>query len=162
MDLKQIDRNIGRIRNNGKAWNELVQTTLIAIMRHAKEHGDCTRALSIVLALPENFKLRGRVVEYFREYTPIGMDVKKNRVHIRKDQNAPKWNIEGAEANPFYIVQEADKEPAPLSTLGDLKDAMLKLADKYAKGIEKKTVANDDVEAVTKRVAALRQLAAVA
>jgi hypothetical protein len=162
MDLKAIDKNIVSIRKGGKAFNELVQSTIVGVMRHAKDHGDCTRALTLVLAIPENFKMRAKVIEHFRAYSPIGMNAKEGKVHIRKDQNAPKWNIEGAEANPFYIVQENEREALPDTTFDNFVSMIEAVLDKVSRKVEKNKVAANDADAIKQRVREVRQLMNVA
>lgn len=161
MNLKQIDGQIKRVRTNGVKYNDLVQTVAVAIIRHAEEHGDCSRALKLVQALPMSNR-RTLLVKFFATYAPIGMNVAKGLCRINKGDKAARFNVAGAEANPWHVVAEKDEEEIPDTTLADVRDMFERLGKKVAKLLEEGKVAANDVEPIRARVKALNELANVA
>ena len=86
MELNVIDRNIRTIRNGYATQRERVQDTLLGIMGHAKEHGDCTRALGLCMALP--LRMRPAAVKYLSRFSPIHVQIfpkspEKNKASFR-------------------------------------------------------------------------------
>ena len=110
---KAINQAINTIRKNGAAWNELVQSTIVAIMEHAQTHNDCTAAERLLTAMPKSAK-RSLVALHFQRYSPINVRIEKNAYKASYHQADSKkyntFNIGGAEANPWYDMPEADKE----------------------------------------------------
>lgn len=147
--LKTIDKNIKTITTNAAKLNRLIHDTGMMIMRHAQEHGDCTRALTLVRAMPASMR-RTMLVAWFDKYSPIRVllsDKNSDRVGIlKKDaKNYVEWNLEGAEAEPFYEIAEATPEKPALDF-----EALLAMVQRLAKQIDKKVeegaVLDKDVE----------------
>lgn len=130
-DLKSIDRRITAIRNRGEKLNTLIQETAVDIIRHAADHGDCTRALSLVQAMPASFR-RTKLINFFSEFSPIGMDVKKGKVGFKKNGNP--FNVDGAVANPWFEDKPGEEEKLP-NTLGpdQLRGMIFSMADNLKK-----------------------------
>jgi hypothetical protein len=160
MDLKEIDRNIKAVKRNGVAWNNLVHTTAVAILSHAQEHGDCTRALALVEAMPKSTK-RAALIEWFAEYSPIGMNVKERKVRFHKP-DAKAYNpfdVEKATDNPWFDRESAKKEDLPDTTLEEAHKKLFKLAASFEKRLDDGEVAANDREAIAGVVADLKALA---
>jgi hypothetical protein len=160
MDLKTIDRNIKAVKTNGAKWNLLVHTTAVAILEHALAHGDCTRALALVEAMPLSTK-RASLIEWFAEYSPIGMNVKERKVRFHKPEAKlyNPFNIDKARDNPWFERDSAKKEDLPDTTLEEAHKKLFKLAAFFQKRLEEGEVANDDREAISGVVTDLKALA---
>lgn len=157
MELKQIDNNIRRVRTNSGKWNKLVHDTAVAIVEHAKEHGDCTRALKLVQAMPASVK-RSALINWFAEYSPITMNVKKAIVRLNKNR-AGDYNLDGARVNPWYEIAEAEKEELPDTTLVDVRDMLDKLAKRIDKRVTDGKIAANDKERIVTMQKAIAKLA---
>lgn len=157
-NLKTIDANIVTIRKSGDAFNQLVHETGLLILAHAKEHGDCTRALTVVKAMPASIR-RTILVKWISKYSPIRVVEKNDKVGMLKenDKRFTPFDIEGATAEPWFIL--ADKEPEK-----DAYDfaAILAMVQRLGKTIEKKIEDNkvkpEDILSAHAVVAALTAL----
>jgi hypothetical protein len=111
MSLKIIDKNIRSITGNIAKLNGLIHDTGMLIMRHANDHGDCTRALVLVKAMPASFR-RGLLVGWFERNSPIRMNLTNDKVGMLKAEakGYTPFNLEAAAAVPFY-VEASTKAP---------------------------------------------------
>jgi hypothetical protein len=111
MSLKIIDRNIRTITTNVKKLNELIHTTAVLIMAHAEQHGDCTRALTLVKAMPASFR-RSMLIKWFEEYSPIRVSVTNDRVGIlpKTAKNYRDFDVKAGTETPFYEIAERNPE----------------------------------------------------
>lgn len=159
MSLKTIDKNIKTITTNAAKLNKLIHETAMLIMSHAKEHGDCSRALTLANAMPASMR-RTMLVAWFEKYSPVRIVQANNRVGILKAtaKNYVEWNLEGAAEEPFYDLAETIPEKAALDF-----QALLVMVQKLSKTIEKKIedggVVDSDVEsakALARAVAGLK------
>lgn len=157
--LKNIDQNIKRITTNAKKLNELIHSTAIMVIQHAKEHGDCTRALALVKAMPASMR-RTMLVLWFETYTPIRVKLNDDKVGILKEtaKNYVAWDIDGATATPFYELAEQNAEEKVYDYA-----ALVAMVERLSKQIEKKieagAVPDADVEkaqALARSVAGLK------
>ena len=143
--LKNIDRNIRTITTNAAKLNMLIHETGIMVLEHAKEHGDCTRALALVKAMPASMR-RTMLVLWFETYSPIRIRQANDKVGILKPaaKGYTDWNIEGAKATPFFALAEKNPEAKSYSF-----DDLVKMVERLSKQIEKKIadgeVPEDDV-----------------
>jgi hypothetical protein len=160
MDLKKIDAAIRQVKTNGAKWNTLVHTTAVAILNHAQANGDCTRALALVEAMPKSVK-RAALIEWFAEYSPIGMNVKERKVRFHKaDAKAYRpFDVEKAEANPWFKREKAQGEDLPDTTLDEAHKRIFKLAKALQTRIDNGEVAANDRFALEGVVADLNALA---
>jgi hypothetical protein len=159
MNLKKIDANIALVRVNGNAFNVLVHETIIGILEHAQKSGDCTRALTLVEAMPKSTK-RGAVINTFADYSPIGMNLKERKVRFHKpDAKAYKpFDIKGAKANPWYEREEVNKEDLPDTTLEQAQKYIFSLASKLQKRVDEGEVAANDREGIESVIVDLKAL----
>lgn len=106
MSLKIIDKNIRSITGNIAKLNDLIHTTAMLILSHANDHGDCTRALVLVKAMPASFR-RGLLVGWFERNSPIRMNLTNDKVGMLKAEakGYTPFNLEAAAAVPFYVEQ---------------------------------------------------------
>lgn len=133
MSLKKIDANIKTVTTNAAKLNTLIHETGVMVLEHAKEHGDCTRALSLVKAMPASMR-RTMLVLWFETYSPIRVKFTADKVGILKAdaKNFTDWDIEGAKATPFFELAEQNPEKSY-----DF-EALVKMVQGLAKQIEKK------------------------
>lgn len=133
MSLKVIDRNIRTITTNANKLNTLIHTTLMLIAAHAEEHGDCTRALALVKALPASMR-KAMVVLWLTTYTPIRVVEKNDKVGMLKEGQkgyAP-FDLAAGDLTPFYTLAEQNPE-----TEYDFAK-LVKMVEAISKRIEKK------------------------
>jgi len=159
MELKAIDRNIKLVKTNGVKWNMLVHVTAVAILEHALAHGDCTRALALVEAMPKSSK-RGSLIEWFSEYSPIGMNVKERKVRFHKPEAKAfrPFAIDKAKDNPWYDRDSAQKEDLPDTTLEQAHKYIFQLAAKLQKRLDEGEVAANDTAAIEGVIVDLKAL----
>lgn len=159
MSLKVIDRQIKTIVTNAAKLNVLIHETAVLIAEHAKEHGDCTRALSLVKAMPASMR-RTMLVLWFDTYTPIRVVDKNDKVGMLKPEQKgyTPFDIEGGKETPFYELAEQNPEAGILDF-----DKLVALVGRLGKQIEKRIeegkVAEADVEsakAIARTVSGLR------
>lgn len=159
MNLKKIDANIALVKVNGLAFNLLVHDTIIGILVHAQATGDCTRALALVNAMPKSTK-RGAVINTFADYSPIGMNVKEQKVRFHKPEaKAYKpFDIKAAKANPWYERDEVKTEDLPDTTLEQAHKYIFQLAAKLTKRLDNGEVAANDRDAIVGVITDLKAL----
>lgn len=136
-----------RITNDYAKVNLYVHETAMMIATHAKEHNDCSTAQGLIMAMPASIR-REMLILWFARYTPIVVkndDKWTSKMHKVGTKLYVEWNLEEAEANPFYKLAEENKEAAPLTF-----EQMVKMVEGLAKRIEKKVengeVAPEDIE----------------
>lgn len=131
--LKNIDRNIRTITTNAAKLNMLIHETGVMVLEHAKEHGDCTRALALVKAMPASMR-RTMLVLWFETYSPIRIREANDKVGILKEaaKGYTDWDIEGAKETPFFEL--ANQNPEKSYSFEDL----VKMVERLSKQIEKK------------------------
>lgn len=158
MTLKAIDSNIALVRTTGDAFNNLVQETGIMILEHAQKHGDCTRALTLVKAMPASIR-RTILVAWFSKYSPIRVVEKNDKVGLLKEgtKNYTPFDIEGAKAEPWHALAEATPEEKVYTF-----EMLLEMAARLGKTIQKKVddgkVEVSDIPSVDALVHALNGL----
>lgn len=161
MTLKKIDSNIKRVVTNGQKLNVLIHETAVMIASHAKEHGDCTRALTLVKAMPASMR-RTMLVLWFNTFTPIRVVEKNDKVGMLKaeDKGFTPFDIEAGTAKPFYEL--AEKNPEKEYDFA----ALVALVERLGKSIEKKVedgkVPANDVGKAKDMAAKVKALALVA
>lgn len=161
MSLKKIDAAIIGIARNAETINETVQAVALAILAHAKEHGDCTRALRLVQALPKSFR-RNLLITYFATYSPIGINVSTGKVGLHKEGSKlyRPFDLKTAATVKWYNQPQQEAEDLPDTTLVDVREMVSKLVKRVQKKLDDADVANDDREAVANLIAQLNAAAA--
>lgn len=162
MELRVINSNIKKVAKTGAAFNALVQATILGIIAHAQQHGDCTPALRLVQAMPKSTK-RSAVIEHFAEFSPIGMNLSTGKVGFHKEGSKAyrPFNLEGAAALNWYDRASVQKEELP-ATLDTIDKRIFALAGWLGKKIEEGLVPANDVDAVNRRIAVLKDIGRVA
>lgn len=143
--LKAIDKLIDTARKAITSSREAVQTAAIAIISHAKDHGDCTRAKVLCRAVPS--RERNMLIGYFALYSPIGVQMGKtaadDKSRFIRDtaKNYHDFNLDGARANKWYDDPARVAPVAPsLNTLGAFYDNL----DKMLKNMIAQAEADDE------------------
>lgn len=157
--LKAIDAKLRLIAASGEKFNAHVHQACIMIATHAKEHGDCTRALALCFAMPASVR-RTMVVQWFDTYTPIRVVIKNDKVGMLKEtqKGFTPFDLEAGNATPWHKLAEDSPEEKMLDFA-----ALCKLVEALGKRIEKKIedgkVPPEDVEsakAIARNVAGLK------
>lgn len=166
-NLKAIDKRIATVTTNAAKLNGYIHETGMMIVRHANQHGDCTRALALVKAMPASMR-RTMLIAWFAKFTPIAVKlgdseaVGFNAKYLAlktPEAKAKAWNIDGANAEPFYAMAEAEPE-AKEYTLSQL-IAMVGQLSKRIKGkIAGGEVAANDTAKASELVAKIEAIAA--
>lgn len=164
-ELKAIDTKIASIRRRTTTLRADIAAVALLIMTHAKEHGDCSRALRIVEAVPQASE-RVKLINWFKAFSPINVswnaDASKRRVGYNKPTATSynEFNLDGAKANVYYEFGKTDdEETAALLDGPGANTFILKLADRMQKRVDKGEVAANDKDNVIAKIAALRQAA---
>lgn len=160
MSLKKIDANLKLIATNAAKLNGRIHDTAVMIASHAKEHGDCTRALSLVKAMPASMR-RSMLVEWFRTFTPIRVSLGNDKVGLLKAdaKGFTAFDIPAGTARPFYDLAK-DKPEAEDMTLADAIEAMERLVKRLQKSVDDGKVAANDSDAIVAKIASLKAVAA--
>jgi len=122
------------LTSNADKLNVYIHDTAMMIAEHAKEHGDCSTAQGLVMAMPASMR-REMLILWFKTFTPI---VVKNdpkfvaAMHKPASKMFVPWDLEAGKATPFYKLAEENKEKAPLTG-----EALLKMIEGLVKRAEK-------------------------
>lgn len=165
--LKQIDKAIASFTMNGDKLNRQGHVIAMAIANHAVKHGDCTRALSLVKAMPASMR-RTTMIAWFAKFTPIAVKlgdseaVGFNAKYLAlktPEAKAKAWNIIGGDAEPFYAMAETTPEQADL-TLAQLIAMVQGLSKRITGKMTDGKVAANDVNKAKELVAKIDAIAA--
>jgi hypothetical protein len=159
MSLKQIDQKIRLVATSGAKLNKLIHETAMMVASHAKEHGDCTRALSLVKAMPASMR-RTMLVLWFSTYTPIRVVDKNDKVGMLKPEakGFTDWDLEAGDLTPFYELAEQNPE-AGVYDFAKLVEMVQRLGKQIDKKIADGKVPPEDVasaKAIAVAVAGLK------
>ncbi len=160
MSLKKIDSNIKLIVTNAAKLNGRIHETAVLIVAHAAEHGDCTRALTLVKAMPASMR-RAMLIEWFRTFSPIRVSVSNDKVGLLKDgqKGFVAFDVDAGTAKPFFEMAKDTPEAEDL-TFDGVNEAIAALIKRLSKRVEEGKVAANDVDAIATRIASLKVLAA--
>jgi hypothetical protein len=160
---KAINSGIAEVKTGFGKINDLVQETALAIIIHASLYGDCTGAARLLDAMPKSSR-RGLVQTFFGRYSPIAVHLdtktKKMKANLRKEDSKSyaKFDIDGARANKWYELPEADKEPEIL-TIEDFKSKAERFIAQMKKmAADTEHVAEADRKVVAETVAKLEPM----
>ena len=132
--LKQIDAKIRTITTNAAKLNVMIHETGVAILEHANQHGDCTRAQMLVMAMPASMR-RTMLIAWFTKFSPIVTKPAADwtsKMHKVGTKLFVPFDIEGAKALPFYQMAEENPEGKSLDFA-----ALMKMVEGLAKRIDK-------------------------
>jgi hypothetical protein len=149
MSLKIIDKNIKTVVTTGTRLNKLIHDTAMLIAGHALEHSDCTRALTLVKAMPASMR-RTMLVLWFNTYTPIRVVEKNDKVGMVKE-NKPGYtpfDLDAGQLTPFYELAEQNPEGSVMDFA-----KLVELVQRVSKQIDKKL---DDDKIAPEDVASAR------
>lgn len=119
MDVKtssqEINKLIKSVKTYGDKYNNTVQAAIVAIVRHAKDYGDCTGAARLVAAMPRSNR-RQLVIDHFTQYSPISVSREGKtgdnfKASLRKPENKlfNDFDIDGVKANNWFERPEAER-----------------------------------------------------
>lgn len=156
---EQMKDRFAVITSDVNKANVYIHETAMMIIRHAHKHGDCSTAQGLVMAMPASMR-REMLILWFKSFTPI---IVKNdakwtaKMHKEGTSLYVPWDIEGAEAKPFYEMANENKERPPLG-LADL----LKIPGAAAKSLQRR-IENGEIEEeeVATALALVAQLEAI-
>ena len=158
-NARMKDRFI-KITSDYTKVNNYVHETAVMIAKHAKEHGDCSTAQGLVMALPASSR-REMLILWFSTYTPIvvkNSDDFESKMHKPESKMFVKWDIEAGDKDPFFEMAKREKEPEP-KDFEALIALVHGLGPRIEKMIENDQVESDDIpsaEAMADRLKGLR------
>jgi len=160
MELKAINKNIGRIRTRAANLNVLIQETAVGCIAHAMAHGDAEPAKNLVAALPKSVR-RAALVNWFTAYSPISITKAKDglkcslRKHDSKAYNP--FNLDGANANNWFEMPELEKDDVPTS-VADFDSSVISLVKRMEKKLADGKVVEGDREEFQRRIDRVKAL----
>lgn len=137
-----------RITTNAEKLNIYIHETAMMIASHAKEHGDCSIANNLVMAMPASHR-RSMLIAWFAKYTPIVVKDDPNwvaKMHKEGTKLFVPFNLEEGNLEPFYKIAEMVPEKAPLD-LAALIAMIKKMGPRIQKDIENGRIVSTDVDA---------------
>ena len=169
INTRKIDDKRKSIRRNAKKLNELVHETAMLILKHAapKEaggmgFGDCSRSQLLIFDLPASFR-RTQLALWFQTFSPIVVKPTNPewnaKMHKADSKLFVSWDLEGANALPFYMMAEQNKEDDKKYDFKMLVEMVARLSKQIDKKIEEGKVPAEDIEsarAISRTVAGLK------
>lgn len=140
---EQMKDRFVKITTDYGTINKYVHETAMMIAKHAAEHGDCSTAQGLVMAMPASVR-REMLILWFAKFTPIVVKNEDNwtaKMHPKDSKMFVAFDLEAGDKAPFYELAKAHKERAPLDYA-----ALVNLPSKWAKQLETK-IENGEVEA---------------
>lgn len=111
MTGKQIDGAIKRVHASGVKYRDLIQSTALACLEHAEEHGDVTKFERLCEAVVvKNYVVALKL--WAATFSPIrfnGDDKARLMKSTAKGYTA--FNVAGAEAEPFWTMEPEVVKP---------------------------------------------------
>jgi len=158
-NFAKIKSNITRITTNAVKLNGLIHETAMLIMKHAKEHGDCSQAQDLVMAMPASMR-RTMLIQWFSLYSPIVTKndaTFKSKLRLSDNNLFVDFNLEGAEATPFWQIANETPESKPM-TYDEAVAFVARLAKRFDKELKENHVKAGDKTKTEKLAKALASL----
>ena len=158
LTTKQVNGLITKVKNMGKKYDQLVHDTGVQCLLHAQEHGDVRLMMRLIEALGKGYRAKGLQV-WVEKYSPLAFNG-DGKIGIRKEdtKNYVPFNVEEADATPFWTMPEAEERTAKPLTLEGLHKIVLafsKQVDKVESG-ERELGENESIEEITEYVQRLQ------
>lgn len=155
--LKAIDALIAKVPGAYAKAHDAVQQAAVAIVEHAMNYGDCSRALTLVRTIPVN-QARSLII-YFMTVSPIGVLLSKNKKDdkVRLLQETSKaynpFDMDKAKALSWWTMdaEKAEKEAIEVFS-GGVFDAVIGLLTKITKNESKGKVYTADAIATAEQL----------
>lgn len=167
--LKAIDALIAKVPGAYAKAHDAVQSAAVAIVEHAMNYGDCSRALTLVRTIPVN-QARSLII-YFMTVSPIGVLLSKSKKDdkVRLLQDTSKaynpFDMDKAKALSWWTMdaEKAEKEAVDIFS-GGVFDGVIGLLTKMIenKGGATKNYTAEAIEAATQLKADVIRLRASA
>ncbi len=154
--LKAIDALIAKVPGAYAKAHETVQAAAIAIVEHAMNYGDCSRALTLVRTIPVN-QARSLII-YFMTVSPIGVLLSKNkkddkvRLLAETSKAYNPFDMEKAKALSWWTMDAAKAEKEAIDIFsGGVFDSVIGLLTKMIenKGGSTKNYTPEAIETAT-------------
>lgn len=154
--LKAIDALIAKVPGAYAKAHETVQAAAIAIVEHAMNYGDCSRALTLVRTIPVN-QARSLII-YFMTVSPIGVLLSKNkkddkvRLLAETSKAYNPFDMEKAKALSWWTMDAAKAEREAIDIFsGGVFDSVIGLLTKMIenKGGSTKNYTPEAIETAT-------------
>lgn len=156
--LAAINGNIALLRKNSKAFQNLLQKTLVMIATHAKNYGDCSAAARLMNDGLTNWFRRGPVCDYLKDFTPIIVTFKGGVAIARleeKDQRKP-FNIDGMVATPYWEHKSLARDNELPQEIDEVDTSVIQFVERLERKLVKGGISAAAVEHTKKLIAGLR------
>lgn len=161
-DAKQIRVTIRAIIKSAVSLQTKIAAVALECMAHAKEHGDATLANELYRGLPVGQRTAS-LKAWFETYSPIRFrndETKGVGVLPTTAKNYVPYDLEGAEANPYYKDVETVAKPLTLAALKKLVAGLETKVTNAKEGKGKVAIAEgEDAEAMLAFARKVRQAA---
>jgi hypothetical protein len=158
LNLKEIKHTIGLIKTAGNVMDERIHSTGVSIINHANECGDWTQVNALYQALPKSARRVG-FVEWVVAFTPLKFD-DKAKVFLRAKSSKKAYDVEGAEATPFWDFTVEHTSALNVDTLLVIEKLIEQAQKKLVKAQEDGREIKGDMAKFESRVIEFEQFAA--
>jgi hypothetical protein len=169
-NYKAIAKRIAYVGTNMDKMNSYIHDTGVLIMEYANANGNPTLALDLAKAMPASMR-RTMLIKWFAKYSPIavklgdseGIGFNAKYVNLKKaEAKAAAWDIEGAEAEPFYLMAEKEAEAPKELTYADLVAMFASIGKRIQGKLDENLVAANDVDSAKELIGNVAKFAASA
>lgn len=157
---KQIDELIKQVPGAYAKAHDIVQEAAVAIVRHAYNFGDCSRALILVRTIP--IQQARSLITYFMTVSPIGVRLSENAKDdkvrfISKDSKSYKdFDIEKAKSLKWWTLDTIAAERNAIDVFaGGLYDDVIRMLERTIKNDGTARHYTDDAVSAAKHLKSL-------
>lgn len=170
MSIAKINARLATFTTNADKQNAFHHVTCMMIMKHAEQHGDCTTAIAAVKAMPASMR-RSMLIQWFAKHSPIVVKLAGakgedacgfNATYMKlkgAEAKVSHWDIDAADAEPFYMLADAIPEETPFDLAKAIK-MLQSLSGRLAKEIKDGNIPANDLDKVTELSAKVSAIAA--
>ena len=111
LTIKQINSNIAYFKTNGAKIDAKLHETGVAIMQHAKDHGDFTAVNRLLAVFPKSGRKQA-FIKWFQDHTPYSYAQDIEAFKLAGKGSMRQFMIEEANNTPFweYTVEAIAKD----------------------------------------------------
>ena len=134
IEAKQVGLNIVSIAKRGAKLDADIHSTAVQTLLHAEAHGDVTLATKLVGAMPKSGRVKGLIV-WYHENSPLRFVEKEAQFKLDKGDKAKPFDIDAADAVPFYALDAAAEHTAKPFDLDAVNGWLIALGKRIDKGV---------------------------
>lgn len=150
-DAAKLNDTIADVARKGKTLDNLIHRAGVSCMYHAREHGDVTKMVGLIQAMPKASR-RKALVAWIEAHMPVD-EVKDNAtettIKLTKGRKADDFLLADAAATPFW---DFTQERAPVAMT--VERAIKAFENALKKAVEQGNATESDVAALENAVSA--------